>query len=250
MLRLLLLFTFCFLLNLTTQAQKLRVAIAANAQFVAQKLKAAYEKKTGNSVDLVFSSSGKLATQIEQGAPFDVFLSADTYYPNYLHRKGLTIGQPEVYAYGILVIWTTRNLDLTKGLQLIKDANVKKIAIPNPQLAPYGSAARKAMQHYNLEQLGKPKLIFAESIAQVNQYVLSGVVDFGFTAKSVVLDPAMQGKGKFMQVDKTLYPPIAQSVVVLKSAQKRNLAQAQQFYNFLFSPEAKLIFKKFGYYYQ
>jgi len=106
------------------------------------------------------------------------------------------------------------------------------------------------MQHYNLELIGKPKLIFAESIAQVNQYVLSGVVDFGFTAKSVVLDPAMQGKGKYIQVDQTIYPPIAQSAVILKSARKRNLAQAQRFYKFLFSPQAKLIFKNYGYYYR
>ncbi|KAA5545686.1 molybdate ABC transporter substrate-binding protein [Adhaeribacter rhizoryzae] len=239
--------TLLFLTYQIAQAQKIRVAVAANAQFVAQALKAAYEKETKTTVDFVFSSSGKLATQIEQGAPFDVFLSADTFYPNTLYRKGFTQGKPEVYAYGALVIWTTRNLDLTKGLQLIKDPTVKKIAIPNPQLAPYGDAARKAMQHYQLEPIAKPKLVFAESIAQANQYILSGVVDFGFTSKSVVLDPAIKGKGKYVSVNPTVYPPIAQSAVILKSARSRNLAQAQRFYKFLFSARAKLIFKQYGY---
>ncbi|GEO04872.1 molybdate ABC transporter substrate-binding protein [Adhaeribacter aerolatus] len=250
MLRCLLLFTCCIFFNLPAQAQKIRVAVAANAQFVAQVLKEAYEKETGTTVDLVIGSSGKLATQIEQGAPFDVFLSADTFYPNALHRKGLTMGKPQVYAYGTLVLWTTRNLDLKKGLALIKDTGVKKIAIANPQLAPYGAAARKALQHYGLEAIAQPKLIFAESIAQVNQYVLSGVVDLGFTAQSVVREPANVGKGKYRPVDPTVYPPIAQSTVVLKSAGRRNLAQAQQFYKFIFSPRAKLIFKKYGYYYK
>lgn len=247
MFRFLLLFILC-LSNQLVQAQKIRVAVAANAQFVAQVLKKAYEKNNQTTVELIVGSSGKLATQIEQGAPFDVFLSADTFYPNALYQKGFTLGQPAVYAHGTLIIWTTRrHLDLSTGLSLIKHPGVKKIALANPQLAPYGVAAQKAMHHYGLTAIARPKLVMAESIAQVNQYVLSGVVDIGFTAKSVVLDPAMRGKGTYREVDPALYPAIAQSAVVLKSARNRNLAQAQHFYKFLYSAQARQIFKQYGY---
>lgn len=226
-------------------AQTLRVAVAANAQFVAEKLAQAFKKQSGIDVQLIVSSSGKLTTQIEQGAPFDVFLSADMKYPQELHEKKLTTAAPKIYAYGTLVIWSKTNVVFGKGLDALNNSTIKKIAIANPKLAPYGTAAEAAMQKTNTFATLKPKLVYGESIAQVNQYLLTGAVDAAFTAKSVVLDPAQKGVGRWTEVDSKLYQPIAQGVVVLKVSQ--NLAAANQFYQFLFSAQAKQIFKAYGY---
>lgn len=225
--------------------QTLRVAVAANAQFVAGKLAQAFKKQSGIEAQLIVSSSGKLTTQIEQGAPFDVFLSADMKYPQELHEKKLTTAAPKIYAYGTLVIWSKTNVVFGKDLNGLKNSAIKKIAIANPKLAPYGTAAEAAMQKTNTFTTLKPKLVYGESIAQVNQYLITGAVDVAFTAKSVVLDPAQKGVGRWTEVDSKLYEPIAQGVVVLKAS--KNLAATNRLYQFLFSAQAKQIFKAYGY---
>lgn len=228
-------------------SQKIRVAVAANAQFVAEALKASFEKETGIDTQLIISSSGKLTTQIQQGAPFDVFLSADMKYPQALYDSGLTEGKPNVYAYGVLVMWSLKDKNLNKGIQTVNEASVKKIAIANPKLAPYGEAAVQALRKNRLYEQAEPKLVYAESIAGVNQYLLTGVADLAFTAKSVVQEPSMQNKGQWIEVDQQTYSPIAQGVVMLKSAATRNQAAARQFYDFLFTTKAKNIFQTYGY---
>jgi molybdate transport system substrate-binding protein len=228
-------------------AQKLRIAVAANAQFVAKVLVAQFKKQTGIDAELIVSSSGKLTTQIEQGAPFDVFLSADMKYPQELYNKKFTVAKPQIYAYGTLVLWSKKEIGLDKGLSALNNPVIKKIAIANAALAPYGEAAEQAMKRTNMLDKLKPKLVYGESIAQVNQYLLAGAVDVAFTAKSVVLDPAQQVKGNWAEVNSKLYAPIAQGVAILKSSTGERLKQANQFYKFLFSNTAKQTFKKYGY---
>lgn len=239
----------CLILALpfASVAQKLRIAVAANAQFVANVLAAEFKKQTGINAELIVSSSGKLTAQIEQGAPFDVFLSADMKYPQELYAKQLTTGKPEIYAYGTLVMWSKKNVSLTKGLTALTQASIKKIAIANAALAPYGEAAEQALEHTKLLAQLKPKLVYGESIAQVNQYLLTGAANVAFTAKSVVLDPAQKDKGNWKEVDAKLYNPIAQGVVVLKASAGESLKHANRFYKFLFSAKAKEIFKQYGY---
>jgi len=228
-------------------AQKLRIAVAANAQFVANVLANEFKKQTSIDAKLVVSSSGKLTAQIEQGAPFDVFLSADMKYPQELFAKQLTTGKPEIYAYGTLVMWSKKEINLAKGLNALNQPFIKRIAIANAALAPYGEAAEQALEHTGLLAQLKPKLVYGESIAQVNQYLLTGAVDVAFTAKSIVLDPAQKDKGNWKEIDAKLYKPIAQGVVVLKASNGENLKQANRFYKFLFSAKAKQIFKQYGY---
>lgn len=228
-------------------AQKLRIAVAANAQFVSGILAQEFKKQTGTDAELIVSSSGKLTTQIEQGAPFDVFLSADMKYPQELYSKQLTTAKPEIYAYGTLVMWSKKEIDLSKGLLSLNNPSVKKIAIANATLAPYGEAAEQALQRTGLLAKLQTKLVYGESIAQVNQYLLTGVADVAFTAKSVVLDPDQKSKANWKELDPKLYKPIAQGVVVLKSSKAENLKHATQFYKFLFSAKAKKIFKEYGY---
>jgi molybdate transport system substrate-binding protein len=228
-------------------AQKLRVAVAANAQFVVQLLAKEFKQQTGVEAELIVSSSGKLTAQIEQGAPFDVFLSADMKYPQELYTKHLSTAKPQIYAYGTLVLWSKGEINISGGISSLTNPAVQKIAIANAALAPYGEAAEQAIEHSNLLAKLKPKLVYGESIAQVNQYLLTGAADVAFTAKSVVLDPAQQDKGYWKEVNPKLYQPIAQGIVLLKSATGQNLVQAKKFYQFMFSAKAKQILKKYGY---
>ena len=239
-------FVFC-LLALIVVAQPLQIAVAANAQFVAGKLKEAFKQETGIDADLTVSSSGKLTAQIAQGAPFNLFLSADTKYPEALYSKGFTTAKPQVYAYGALVLWTIKNINLTKELSVLLSKDVQKIAIANPKLAPYGEAAIQALTKQKILTQIQQKIVYGESIAQVNQYLLSGAADVVFTAKSVVLDPAVSNKGKWIEVAQKWYPPIAQAVVVIRQPDAGQMAAANKFYQFLFSNKAKEILNQYGY---
>lgn len=242
--RLIILFTIA-LLPLFGQAQQLRIAVAANAQFVAKALAAEFKKETGLNAELIIGASGKFTTQIEQGAPFDVFLSADMKYPQELYNKGLTTTRPKPYAYGKLVLWTLSNTDINTGLRVLMQPAFTKIAVANPKLAPYGEAAVQALTKLKLYQRVQSKIVYGESIAQVNQYLLTGAANAAFTAKSVVLDATQANKGKWIEVPANLYRPIAQGVVILK--QTSHQQQAQKFYTFIFSSRAKQIFEKYGY---
>jgi molybdate transport system substrate-binding protein len=192
-------------------------------------------------------SSGKITSQVKGGAPFDVFISADTEYPEALYKDGLAVTKAKVYAYGVLVLWTKKDLDLSKGLPLLTDAKVQKIAIANPRLAPYGREAIHAMEHFKLHAAVEHKLVYGESITQTTQFVDSGAADIGFIAKSIVIAPEMSGKGKWVEVPKDSYEPIAQAVVVLKHGVETQSESANKFVDFLFTPKARAIFEKYGY---
>lgn len=247
MLRAFLLFFCLGVLGACQQPVRLRVAVAANAQYVAQVLKQEFEKETGVNLELIVNSSGKITAQVAQGAPYDVFLSADTKYPQELFTKGLTIGPPRIYAYGKLIVWTNRYLDVNQPLAGLLASSKGKVAIANPELAPYGEAALQVLAYYGLKEKIQPRLVLGENVAQVNQYILSGAADLGFTAQSMVLEPAMKGEGTWKEVDAAAYTPIAQSAVLLRDSGRGKSKEAQQFYDFLFSLKAQAIFKRYGY---
>ena len=235
------------LLPVSAMAEQITVAAAANVQFTLDELKAEFTKETGVDVKTVIGSSGKLTSQIENGAPFDVFLSADMKYPQTIYKDGLSFEKPKIYAYGALVLWTMKEVDLSKGTGILTDASVKKIALANPQLAPYGRQAVNAMKYNHLYPGIASKLVYGESISQANQFITTQAVDVGFTAKSVVLAPNMKDKGKWVEVDPQSYEPIAQGAIVLKYAEHNHSKEAGEFYDFLFSAPAQEIFKKYGY---
>ncbi|MBS7566226.1 molybdate ABC transporter substrate-binding protein [Mucilaginibacter sp. Bleaf8] len=237
-----------FALPIATMAQRVFVGVAANAEPVAKKLAKEFKKETGIKAELYVSSSGKLTTQIEQGAPLDIFLSADMKYPQELYAKKLTLNKPRVYANGSLIMWSRKGISVDNGLQSLTAPAVQKIAVANPALAPYGSAAIAAIKKAKLATKLQAKLVYGESISQVNQYLLTGAADVAFTAKSVVLDLDKKNKGDWKEVDPKLYPPIAQGVVMLKAADtNKNKANTQKFYDFLFSRKGKSIFAVYGY---
>lgn len=231
----------------SAHAAPLTVAVAANVKYAFDDLVKAFKQETGIEVQGVFSSSGKIAAQVKSGAPFDVFLSADTEYPEALYKDRLAVTKPRAYAYGVLVLWTTKNLDLSQGLSILTDAQVQRIAIANPKLAPYGRAAMQALEHAGLNAAVEPKLVYGESIAQATQFVDSGAADIGFIAKSMVIAPELAGKGKWVEVGKGSYQPIAQAVVVLKHGAETQSESARKFVEFLFTLRARAIFEKYGY---
>ena len=238
---------FISLFATKSYAGTVSVAVAANVQFVFEELSAEFKKETGHDAIASVGSSGKLVTQITQGAPFDVFLSADTEYPDFLFCQKFTANQPKIYAHGELVLWTAKKIDLAQWQQIIKQGRAEKIAIANPATAPYGREAINVLRFYKLESAAQGHLVLGESIAQTNQYIHAGVVDFGFTAKSVVISKAMAGKGQWLALPKEAYQSIAQAAVILKNGQDKNPVVAQAFFDFLYSPKARAILQRGGY---
>lgn len=226
-------------------SDKLTIATAANVQFAMEELTQLFTRETGVETEIILGSSGKLLAQIKEGAPYDVFVSANMKYPDELYRLGLTKKAPEVYAKGKLVLWSIRD-SLTPSIEVLSADLVKHIAIANPKTAPYGVATKQFLNTIGVYNKIKNKLVFGESISQTNQFIISGAAEIGFTALSVVNSPKMQGKGKWMELDTKEYTPIAQGAVVIKKKGK-NTDTAEQFYAFLFSPMAQEVLRKYGY---
>jgi molybdate transport system substrate-binding protein len=228
-------------------AAQITVAVAANVQFAMEDLQAAFRKAAGADVGAVYGSSGKLAAQIRNGAPYDVFVSADMDFPDSLAKWGYASGRPRPYAYGKLVLWTTGSFDPGSGLAGLAKRGIGKVALADPDRAPYGREAVKALKRAGAYDAIKGNLVYGESIAQVNQYILLGAVDAGFTAQSAVLAADMRGKGKWAEVDGSLYDPIAQGAVICKYGTGNHPELAAKFLAYLYSPPARAIFAKYGY---
>lgn len=225
----------------------LTIAVAANVQFAMNALESAFEAKHNFQIETVVSSSGKLTAQIRQGAPYHLFLAANMKYPEYLEKEGFAASPPEVYALGSLVAWTLNDLPLDSGMQVLTYPSVQKIALANPKNAPYGEAAIQVLRQMNLLKEVEHKLIYGESIAQTNQYLLSKASDIGFTAKSVVLSPELAGKGKWIALNPKYYQPIEQGVIITTTGQEKQPAACKAFLEFLKQKEAQTILERYGY---
>ena len=232
----------------TSAQTKLTVAVAANMQYTMEALKAEFNKTDKTEIDIVLGASGNLTQQIMQGAPFDIFISADTTFPKKLSGNNFTAEPPKVYAQGLLVLWSAKdNIQPTADLKLLLSDEIKHIAIANPKTAPYGTAAEFILKKYNLYDKISSKLVTGESITQTSQFIATKAADIGFTAKSIVISVEMRGKGKWIELNRNDYPPIKQAAVLLKYGQENHAVEAKKFYDFLFSAKAKAIYKKFGY---
>jgi len=245
----LLILAVAVLSGFTLKAQnKVSVAVAANMQFTMAQLKTEFEKETGITLQVTVGASGSLCAQVMEDAPFDVFVSADMNYADELYKKGFATNAPEVYAYGSLVLWTmSPGIRPLADLKFLSEPAIKKIAVANPKTAPYGVAAEEALKYYKVYDQVKDKLVYGENIGQTQQFIASQAADIGFIAKSLVLADEMKGKGNWIDVDSKAYQPIAQGAVILKHGQQTNNTSAQKFYRFLYSKEARSIFKKYGY---
>ena len=223
-------------------AQNVKLAVAANVSYVIDDLIKEYKKEHNlTKITLSIGSSGKLAAQILNGAPYDIFLSANKEYPQRLYEKGVSKVPPKVYAKGRLVLFSTKDIDISSGLDSLLNKDIKKVAIANDKTAPYGKATKEALIKKGLYEKLKPKFIYGESIGQTLIFTLKAA-DAGVVAKSLLYSKKMQKYKNFVDINSSLYTPIEQASLLINQTK-----EAKEFYNFLFSKEAKEIFKRYGY---
>jgi molybdate transport system substrate-binding protein len=229
--------------------REINVAAAADLSSALQEVAANYEKRPGVVVKLSFGASGALTQQIQNGAPFDVFFSADMEYP----RQLIAGGQAESatlyrYAVGRLVLWVPKDslLDVEhRGMDVLLDPSVKKISVANPQHAPYGRAAVAALKHYGLYDKISSQLVLGENVSQAAQFVESGNAQAGFVALAHAMAPAMQGKGKYWTVPAEAYPPLDQGVVLIAHSAHRQDAAA--FLEYVKTEEVAAVLRRYGF---
>jgi molybdate transport system substrate-binding protein len=224
------------------------VAAASDLTYAMNQIAADFEKKTGCTVRVSFGSSGNFLTQIENGAPFDVFFSADISYPKKLETEGLaTPGSTALYAVGKIVLWTRNDskLDLTKGLAALRDSSVRKISIANPAHAPYGRAAEEALRSAGVYEAVKDRLVLGENISQAAQFIQSGNADAGILALSLAASPTMKDDGRYEIIPERLYAAIEQGAVVLSAA--RNPSGARMFLDYIKTPAIAGTLERFGF---
>ncbi len=234
-----------FLIASSLFSSVIKVSLAANVTYAIDELKQEFNKTHPDiKVLTTISGSGKLTAQIRHGADFDIFMSANMKYPEALYKDGLAKTKPVVYAKGSLILLSPKKRDFSKGIDIITDENIKKIAVANPKLAPYGKATVEVLKSLKLYDRVKNKFIFGESIGQTVIYTLNAS-DIGFIAKSTIFSPKLKGfvKGKnWIDIDPKTYNPISQGMVLLKDNK-----EAKAFYDFMLSDDAKKILKKYGY---
>ena len=230
------------------RAQAVKIAAAADLKFAMTELASQFEKQSGAKLDVTYGSSGNFLTQIQNGAPFDLFFSADSEYPKKLEAAGLTEpGALREYAVGHIVIWTPRDSEINPakdGWQSLLDQRVKKIAIANPEHAPYGRAAVTAMREAGIYEQVKDKLVYGENISQAAEFVQSGNAQVGIVALSLAISPAMKNGNKW-QIPADSYPPIKQTAVVLRAS--KNKDAARRFLDFVSGPQGREILQRSGF---
>jgi len=230
--------------NAASSRVELRIATAANFYPTLLKIKRNFESTTNHKLTIIRGSSGKLYAQIMQGAPYDIFFSADTARPEKLIRHGKTLDinkdkPSHIYALGRLVLWRP-DADSSQQLrEQLMEGGFKKLAIANPKTAPYGKASIQALKAMELYEAVKPKLVYGENISQALQFVQSGAADLGFVARSYVINDI------HWEIDSYLHKPVSQKVVILK--QTRHLDIAREFLQFVQSPPIQKIITMDGY---
>jgi molybdate transport system substrate-binding protein len=230
------------------RAQTAKVAAAADLKFAMAELASQFEKDSGVKLEVVYGSSGNFLTQIQNGAPFDLFFSADSEYPQKLEAAGLAEpGTLREYAVGHIVIWTPRDsgIDAAKdGWKSLLDQRVKKIAIANPEHAPYGRAALAALRKADIYEKVKDKLVYGENISQAAEFVQSGNAQAGIVSLSLTMSPAMKN-GNRWEISPDSYPPIKQAAIILKAS--KNKDTVRRFLDFVSGSQGRQILQRFGF---
>lgn len=245
-------FKLCFLLTLAVThfaacaQSSIRVAAASDLKFALDSVIYVFERTTAGKITVTYGSSGKLYEQISNGAPFDIFFSADRLYPEKLREAGQTIGEPRLYGTGRIVIWSAVVDPAELKMESLLQENIRRIAIANPQHAPYGKRAVEAMEHYGVYEQIKGKLVLGENISQASQYLYSGAAEVGIIALSLALSPPMKKlKGNYYEIPQESHLPLEQAFVVLTRG--KNNALLSKFVLFLASDDAREIFQMFGF---
>lgn len=247
--RIALLAAFLSVIAPQARAEQITVAAAADLNYALRDLAAKFEQQTGNQVTISFGASGNLYSQIESGAPFDLFFSADADYPKKLAAASLVDSKSiRAYAVGHLVLWVPKQspLDPQKlKMDLLTDSSVQRIAIANPQHAPYGRAAMAAIEHYGLKDKVGGKLVYGENISQAAQFVQSGNAQAGLIALSLAVSPAMKDTGKYWELPPDAYPELQQTAAIVSASKHKSAAQA--FLDFVTSSAGAALLRQYGF---
>jgi molybdate transport system substrate-binding protein len=226
-----------------------RVAAAADLKFAMDEILKDFRRvRPDVDVRVTYGSSGNLFAQLANGAPFDMFFSADIDYVQRLRSQNLLVPDSAfVYAVGRLVLWVRRSspLDLGRGLAVLRDGSVRKVAIANPAHAPYGRAAEAAMKSMKIYDEVRSKLVFGENVAQAAQFVQGGAADAGIIALSLAFSPALMNAGRFWELPLTTYPRMEQGGAILKRARDSETARALS--TFVLGTEGRAALEKFGF---
>ncbi len=226
-------------------AQKVKVAAAADLRFAMDEIVMQYKNVYPNAdIEVIYGSSGNAFTQISNGAPYDIYFSADIMYPQKLHEAGLTATVPKLYAIGRIVLWSSK-LDVSKGMNICEANTKAKIAIASPDHAPYGKKAVESLQYYKIYDKVKPRLVYGDNISQAAQFCLTGNADIGILALSLALSPLMRKHGKYFLIDEKSHEPLMQGFVILNRAKDNKLALA--FAEYIEASPARKIFEKYGF---
>ncbi len=224
----------------------LTLAVAANLRDAMNDLVADFTKtRPAAKVNVVLGSSGKFTQQIVNGAPYDLFFSADMEYPRWLQAENLTASDVRAYARGRLVLWSATRDARRLTLQDLTDPGIRKIAIANPKLAPYGARAQQALERAGVWTKVRDKLVYGENISQAAQFADTGAADVAFIAMSQIFSPELKNRGSYFAIPEQLHAPLDQGFVILKRAAGNPLAAA--FADYILSPPARDIFKSHGY---
>lgn len=231
------------------QAQAPTVAAASDLKFALEELAAQFEKDTGHRLRLIFGSSGNFYSQILQGAPFHLFMSADEDFVFRLADAGRTLDRGRIYALGRIGILVPKGSALNADgelrdlAQALQDGRVRRFAIANPEHAPYGMRAREALQHVGLWQAIEPRLVLGENISQAAQFATSGSTQGGIVAQSLALAPSVARLGDFALIPQSWHRPLTQRMVLMKGAPEG----ARAFYDYLATPAAQAVMRRYGF---
>lgn len=227
--------------------EKTTIVVAANLKTAMDSIAKVYQQKNpADNIQILYGASGKFYEQIANGAPFDVFFSADIGFPTKLKESRFAISTVKLYAIGRLAIWSKKIDPNTQKMNSLLDPKVKKISIANPVTAPYGTKAVESMKRNKIYNSVKDNLVYGENIAQAAQFVAFGAADIGIIALSDVLSPAMKKeRGKYYVIPQENHTPLEQGCVILKHA--KGNATALKFYDYISSDKAKAILKYYGY---
>lgn len=230
-------------------ARAANIAAASDLQFALPEIARRFTQETGLEVQLTFGSSGNFMRQIVQGAPFEMFLSADEAFVRELARHGRTEGEGDLYATGRIVLFAPAGSPLEPDLDMahleaaLRDGRVRRFAIANPEHAPYGRAAEEALRHRGLWQAVEPKLVLGENVSQAAQFATSGAAQGGIFAYSLALSPAIRARGRFVIIPEIWHAPLRQRMVLIESAGET----ARRFYAYLQQPAARAVLREYGF---
>lgn len=227
-------------------AEKITIAAAADLKFAMDEIVASFKQTNAeDDVEVIYGSSGKFHTQIRQGAPYDLYFSADIAFPRALAQAGLAASEVKPYAFGRIVLWSA-GMDASKmTLESLLDEKVTRIAIANPRHAPYGKRAEEALRAARLWEKVEPKLVYGENIAHTAQFVQSGNAQVGIIALALAVNPELSGKGGYWLIPDELHEPLEQGFIITKRAAGNVLAQ--RFSDYMVSNPARAVMRKYGF---